>query len=89
MEDYDFVFYKFVDVYEVFLRIEDDERIRNVVSKSYEKENFFFDKFFVEVEFCMWKFKGEIYFINGVSWVRLGEDFIWVWVGVEYLKKYG
>lgn len=46
-------FYKFVDVYEVFLRIEDDERIRNVVSKSYEKE-----KFFVEVEFCMWKFKG-------------------------------
>ena len=89
MEDYDLVSYKLVDAHEAFSRIEDDERIRNVASKSYEKENFFFDKFFVEVELCTWKFKGETHFTNGVSRARLGEDPIRVRVGVEYLKKHG
>lgn len=80
--------YKLVDAHEAFSRIEDDERIRNVASKSYEKE-----KFFVEVELCTWKFKGETHFTNGVSRARLGEDPIRVRVtsrrGVEYLKKHG
>lgn len=53
------------------------------------KKTFFFDKFFVEVELCTWKFKGETHFTNGVSRARLGEDPIRVRVGVEYLKKHG
>lgn len=73
MECYECVFWKFVDVYEIYLRFEVNEGMINVVNESYEKEKE--NKFFFDVELSMWKLK-----MKSVMKVMLKLDYKLCWL---------
>lgn len=92
VDDYEYVFYRFVDVYEKYLWFEDDEGMEVVVKESYEKE--IECKFFLDVDISEWKFnmkyekKVNVKLSCYLCWLsKMGEDFCFICSSVKEKRR--